>query len=283
MTEFIIGATLVMLPLYLAVQAMGKFAEVKHMTQAAARYAAWERTVWFNETGSPFYQKNKPNQKSDAQIRSEIAIRLFNDRNSDSPLSYSDTDKTAAGFGKQGIDPLWEDTAGQAYLTDYDKITLTGNVSKPSKDIVGSALDLISKVSIPHVTGTLVPPVPTETLVQTTFELHDVASESDVYRRLWSRVKGMGRVTDPPEKDEEWVGFSTKGQAAVLTNAWNANSSQGTLAMVQESVPTAQGLGQALETGARAIIYSWDPVVGFLHPLDLGKIGPDVVPPDRLK
>ena len=103
LVEFIVAALFLLVPLYLAVQAMGRFADVQHTAQAAARYAAWERTVWFNERASAFHQKNVPNQKSEAQIRSEIAVRVFNDRNT--ALRYQSSDKTQTTFAK-GMDPL---------------------------------------------------------------------------------------------------------------------------------------------------------------------------------
>ncbi len=273
MTEFIIAAMFVLVPLYLAVQAMGKFADVRHMTQAAARYAAWERTVWFNQTGTQFYQNNRPNQKSDAQIRNEIAVRVFNDRHSEN-WHYSDQDKSATGFTR-GMDPLWEDTAGRAYLTDYANATLAGNLSTPPRDIAGGALDLINAVpSIPYVGGSLAPPVPSQrTLARATFGLRDVARDSDVYQRLWSSEQGL---------PQDWAGISTHGQAATLTNAWNANSSTGAQAMVSRAVPTAQALGQAvINAGIKTTITAWEPTAGSR--LDIGKIDIDAVPSDRLR
>jgi len=285
LVEFIIGAMLFLVPLYLAVQALGKFADVRHMAQAAARYAAWERIVWHDTSGldatsADFYQKNLGSgqqvpQKSDAQIRSEIAVRLFNDRNS--ALAYNDSDKGATSPSlANGLDPLWEDSAGAPYLTNYDAATtLTGTVSQPSKDLVGGALSGISdaarSLGVLKVTGSLVPPLPSQTLTQATFELRGVASASDVYKRLWNSSSGL----------PDWAGFSTSAQAAVLANAWNANGSGGTLAMVKESVPTAQDAVKLLLQPVVQNINAWEPLVG--NRLDVGKIAVDVVPGDRLR
>src|ERR1043166_2467292 len=87
MVEFIVGATFVLVPMYLAVQALGKFADVQHTVNSAARYAAWEKTVCFEDTASKFHDYNGPNQKSAAQIRNELMVRVVNDHRS--KLQYS--------------------------------------------------------------------------------------------------------------------------------------------------------------------------------------------------
>ncbi len=293
MVEFIIAAVFLLIPLYLAIQALGKFADVKHMTQAGARYAAWERSVWFNETRSDFYQHNQPNQKSAQEIQREIRVRLLNDRSS--TLRYQDTDKKPpkkeSGNDKQTLrlDPLWSDTAGKPFLSDYEKQVAMGEKhEKPKQDLLGAALDLVNKVSIPHVTGSLFPPVPTQNLAVASFEFKDVAKDSETYKRLWNMAYAAQAGQSDGNKPREWPGITTQAQAAVLTNAWNANSSQGAKAMVQASVPTAQALGKVIETGAKVTLYAWQPTLGLANlagtqNLEMGKVGVDVVPDDRLK
>lgn len=258
-----------LVPLYLAIQAMGKFADVKYVADAGARYAAWERTVWFNETTSSFHQKNQPNQKSDAAIRNEIAVRLLNDRSR--PLKYKATDAGAGSYAN-GLDPMWEDTAGKPYLRNYAQVVGGSSYARPSRDILGSAISTVNAVSIPHVTGQLAPPVPSNTLASTEFRLTDVGADSEVYKRLWGKAKGL---------PNDWAGVTVNAQAGVLSNTWAANASSGTLNMVKESVPTANGLGTAVQTGVWALVGPWDPMVA--PRLSMGKIGVDVVPPDRLR
>lgn len=269
MIEFVVGATFFLVPLYLGIQAMGKFADVKYTADAAARYAAWERTVWYEETSSAFYANNRPNQKSDTAIKNEVALRLLNDRNG--PLKYKAQDKNGSAF-VNGVDPLWEDTAGKAYLREFSQFQGSGGYSKPAKDFLGSAISLVNLISIPSFTGQLAPPVPNNTLASTNVKFTDVAKDSDVYKRLWSKKAGL---------PEDWVGVDVIGQAGILSNTWAANSKIGTQNMVTASVPTANGLGTAVEAGAKVLLTPWDLTV--VPRLDLGKIGVDVVPPDRLK
>ena len=48
LTEFIITAAFVLVPLFLMVPLIAKYIDIKHATINAARYQAWEYTVWHN-------------------------------------------------------------------------------------------------------------------------------------------------------------------------------------------------------------------------------------------
>ena len=269
MVEIIVAAIFMLVPMYLALQAMGKFADVQHGAQAAARYAAWERMAWSNGSDADF---QVPNQKSDAEIRSEIAVRVFNDKHS--VLKYKSTDKSQNRF-THGLDPLWADTAGKEYLIDYDKTVSSGIYEKPRKDFLGNTLNIVNTISIPGFTGSVVPKLPTQTLAYAEFQLNDVAQDSEVYKRLWSTRHGL---------PEDWAGFTTKGQAAILTNSWNANARDGVRDVVKQSVPTAQGFGDIVST-ALQLLRLWEPTLPVENGnvVNFGKIGEDVVPDDRLR
>ena len=269
MVEFVVIATFVLVPLYLAVQAIGKFADVRSSVNNAARYAAWERTVWSSDTTSEFAKRNQMNQKSDANIRNEMRVRLLNDRQAG--FKYTNNDKNLATFAN-GTDPLWRDTAGNALVSDPSRMTLGMTQEKPAKDLLGGAIALINKISVPSITGTLAPPVPTDALAVADVQLVKVGETSPVYQRLWSKSAGL---------PSDWVGLDFAAKGAILSNTWAANSSQGTKNMVTASVPTANGLGTAVEVATKAVMLAWDPTL--VPRLDMGKIAVDVVPPDRLK
>ena len=48
MTEFNVSVAFIFMPLFVLVPTLGKLIEIQHTNQLAARYAAWERTVWFD-------------------------------------------------------------------------------------------------------------------------------------------------------------------------------------------------------------------------------------------
>lgn len=49
MTEFVIAATFVLLPLFVFIPLLGKYIDLKQSAIQAARYQAWEYTVWYND------------------------------------------------------------------------------------------------------------------------------------------------------------------------------------------------------------------------------------------
>lgn len=269
LVEFIVIAIFVLVPLYLATQAIAKLGDVRAGAQAVARYATWERTVWYDDTTSVYASKNAPNQKSAAAIRQEALVRVFNDRTSG--FKYSANDKNSTGLA-HGTDPMWRDTAGKALVTDPAGLHLTVTDQKPAKDLLATAIGLINKITVPSVTGTLAPPVPTQTLAVVDFKLDKVGKDSDVYKRLWSKKAGL---------EADWDGLDYAASGAILSNTWAANASSGTKGMVSASVPTANGLGTALTVATGAALAAWDPTE--IPRIDMGRIAVDVVPPDRLK
>ncbi len=270
MIEFVVAAMFLLVPMVLAVQALGKFANVQHTANSAARYAAWEKTVWFEDTTSEFHDHNRPNQKSAAEIRNEIMVRVLNDRRTG--MAYAATDRQATTLAR-GIDPLWQDAAGTDYVSDPARLTGAGTWRVPQNDVLGAVAQFITSLPLPTgVTGTIVPPGPGNTLGATTVTLSQVGADSGSYQRLWSRAQGL---------PTDWVGLDFDGRSAILSNAWGANASSGTVGMVGESVPTSQPLGVALVGATVGAIALWDP--GPAAFIDMGRIAPDVVPEDRLR
>ena len=263
--EFLVAAVLLLVPLFLAVAALGKFVDVQHVATMAARYGAWERTVWYDESGTDFNGINGPNQKSAAAIKGEIAARLFSDRsNTASVIRGTDGANAALSYG---IDPMWRDTAGVAYLASYDSFDAQGARTTPQRDVAGASMAALSAIEVRGVAG-FVPPLPTDTLALSTVSLADIARDSAVYTRLWGGTPGG------------WQGLDFSATGAILSNTWSANGSGATRAMVARTVPTAQGLG-AVVTAAREGIRPWDGAA--VTGIEVGKIAVDVVPADRLR
>lgn len=266
MVEFVVAAMFLLVPMFLAISAIGKFIDVQNTTDMAARYAAWERTIWYGTTTSDsnkFNVLNGPNAKSDNEIRNEIAVRLINDRSSSATV-IKNTDKTATSFAN-GLNPMWHDPSGTNYLTNYTQLAPTIKMEKPAKDIAGAVLGAIG--AVPGV-GAVVPPVPTDSLAVANVKLNAVAGTSGAYQRLWALTA--------------WAGLDFESTGAVLSNTWSANSASGTRSMVAVSVPTASGgLLNVPLTAAQVAIGTWDTIAAL--EIDIGRIAVDQVPPDRLK
>jgi hypothetical protein len=270
MVEFLVAAIFFLVPLFLALVVMGKLSDVRHTANMAGRYGAWERTVWYDDAGTQFGNLNGANHKSAAEISNEIAVRLINDHSLATSV-IKNTDRSATTFAN-GIDPMWHDNEGRAYLDRYDQQSTSIARQTPTTDVAGAALALIGSVSIPGVVGSIVPPVPRDTLAVASVSFGRVAQSSQAYQRLWPK---LGVWVD------NWAGLDFASTGAILSNTWYANGATSTEAMVKESVPMSKGLGTIAGTAAMTTMRAWNLLGG--PNAAFGKVAPDVVPADRLR
>ena len=110
LAEFTIAAATVLLPLFLIIPLLGKYMDMKASAIQAARYAAWERTVWF---GSSDWTAGT---KSDLEIQHEVQQRFFSDT---ATAKLQSTQSSATGWAG-GPKPLWRDRGGNPMLANYD-------------------------------------------------------------------------------------------------------------------------------------------------------------------
>lgn len=87
LTEFLIVSTFLLIPLLLLIPVIAGLISQKQDVEIAARYAAWERTVWNRETHTG--SGGADTAKTDAQIAREIDARIFS----------QDTTPIASGTG----------------------------------------------------------------------------------------------------------------------------------------------------------------------------------------
>lgn len=97
MTEFVVSVSFVFLSLFVIVPMFGKLMDLQSQTQQAARYVAWERTVWFDQGEAP----------DESVISNEywesVAIR------SDDALIETMTSRFFEGTGPGGLKPITEE------------------------------------------------------------------------------------------------------------------------------------------------------------------------------
>ena len=128
MVETLIAAALVLVPLFLGAPVIAKYLDIRSHVVQAARYAAWERTIWFGGDAAEimgigtFGNKWDANEKDDNAIRAEIGARILS--NTDAGTGFSNSDKSGAGY-INGIKPLWKDRRGNTLLVDYGDVSNT--------------------------------------------------------------------------------------------------------------------------------------------------------------
>lgn len=104
--ELLVFGSTVLLALFFGVIYLAKFADVKHATNQASRYAAFERAL-----------DPQRSVKSDAVIEQEVRVRYFTAaRHIDNVTQVQD--------GHVEPIPLWSQADSTSLLTDYGQVTL---------------------------------------------------------------------------------------------------------------------------------------------------------------
>jgi len=261
MTEFTIAAACVLVPLFLMLPYLGKYMDMKATSIQAARYAAWERTVWY---GSDEWESG---QKTDAQIKNEVVQRFFNDTAGEALKS---TDMAAPTSSPK---ELWRDHAGDPILGNTNSTTAGSStpgtintylaVFRSGVNLVGAVLDTKFKLD----TSSLYTSIVTLT-----------AEKTDAMARAWNGDVLKGGI----------VGFTAPTfteKNVLVANGWSANGP----AFVKKQTEGLAVFNVFNRSPVSTVMNSIQQVVGTfveeLRPSSLAlgvEIKPDFVPPDRL-
>lgn len=309
MVEALIAAALVMVPLFLAIPLIAKYQDIKTYTVQAARYAAWERTVWFGGaaassfgigSGATFSNKWDANEKTDDQIRAEIGTRLLSDTGA---VAFKDTDKTGGNY-VGGPKLLWRDRRGTALLQNYGDINTN---TRGGYTALGSYDATLASDKAPGTVNTVITPLVEAGSVVSNF-LVDTRGKYTAEVKL--SVKNVAFNTEsgikgcPTCPDVQYLATGTtnafSAKNVILANGWNANG-PGSLAEYSTTAGkkkisvynqirglTPASLLQPDTGGVFAGIMSVLKVVALiffpeLSTIDLGRIEVDRVPADRVK
>lgn len=147
MTEFLFCASFFLVPLFLGISLLGKYIDIKQTNIAAARYQAWEYTVWFANNREPMTGFDAADQpiKSTRFTQNESQQRFFTaigDETTTLPITAIDGN---TGWTAATANPLWSDHRGDRL---YQGRTGAANSLRSSEDtptipLVGDAVNLI--------------------------------------------------------------------------------------------------------------------------------------------
>lgn len=130
MTEFLVVAITLLIPLFLMIPVLAKTISQSQDMQVAARYAAWERTVWYHDERPPPHGNESAARgvtKTDAQVAAEIDARIFS----------IGAQPLVSGTGQRyRLDPFLQhlDTDQTALLSDYTGGASTSGYARQSSD-----------------------------------------------------------------------------------------------------------------------------------------------------
>jgi len=112
-TEFNVTAAFLLVPLFIMIPLLGKYIDMKHSSVQAARYMAWERTVWFEEAPE---NTTTASVKTKAVLERETRERFFSGVNVDE-------------LGSTQINPLWNDRGNdddeRLIIDDQDNVLIS--------------------------------------------------------------------------------------------------------------------------------------------------------------
>ena len=271
--EFTIAAATLLVPLFFLIAYVAKYHDMQSATIQAARYAAWERTVYFGgEAWDCDYDdrthraKGQPGNakwacgtawKSDADIKNEVGRRFF-------AGSGSDLDD-----GQYDEKPFWSDHAGTSMLKSYDQVSSTATTPGGANKVLGFLFDdIIGKVSQIFTAEKAVK-----------LDMQSLYSSTVTFtpENTWAVSRVFGTNIALSELVEKNV---------LVANGWSANGSAFVAAQIQPYTPVNFANNDTFKTG-------WDvfkSLAGKLFPefetLDftavLDPANADKVPPDRL-
>ena len=147
MTEFLICASFALVPLFLGISMLAKYIDIKQTAIQAARYEAWEYTVWYADDTQPSTGFDAADQpiKSTILTQVETQQRFFNNPGSEiTTLDITDTDKTLGW----SANPLWVDHTGMLLYNGSSGAgaSLQSSEDTPTVPVVGDIINAILDV-----------------------------------------------------------------------------------------------------------------------------------------
>lgn len=260
MTEFVIGTILFLMPLFLIIPMMGKYADVKATAAQTARYVAWERTVWYGGASASVTWPG--NSKSEAEIRNEARQRVTS-----FGRGVADNDKSAGSFEQAGARNMWRNRDQSLMLKNYNDASIDKINNSSSPDIAtGDVLDAIMVVA--SILGFK---------LETNGFYNGDAAISVTTLPIGTNLSG----TSSGRFDPGVLTFRDKN--VILSNTWSGNGAGHVKSQVAGLAPLGlvdeSGVGDVIQIIGCIAMALFAPEICFL---EVGKIEPDVVPPDRL-
>jgi hypothetical protein len=296
MVEAVIAAALVLIPLFLAIPVIAKYMDIRTQVVQGARYAAWERTVWFGGAaaapvgfGASVSNTWYANEKTDDVIRTEIGARILA-RNGGAFNTTTDQ----ASSGALAASGMWQDRRGTPMLQNYNAIADQNDNNEPPgivNTLLGPLMDIAALVS----SFTL--DTHAQYTANVSLTVQEVAFNND-NSLATANAMAKQRYDNDFLVTGSTMNFSEKN--AIIANGWNANGpgsfddlkkedngsadkKTSVYRQVRGLTPTSifqptNGVANALMDVLNGVMLVFLPE---LSTLQLGKIDVDQVPADR--
>ena len=283
MTELAITASLVLVPIFLMIPLLGKYIDIRHSTIQAARYEAWEYTVWYAGNSDLPDGFGLPQPVKDVTDTQKEARRRFF---SDTQIPLSDNDK--AGWKLADRNLAWADHRG-GMLYNGANSALPGSPDVPGPDLTPDPTHIFSGVL-----------KVVDMAFQALQSILNFFGVSAGFTAINADGYFKSKVTSPVAKVAGLEPFDTLdlafgATASVLADGWNSGGTAQTAYQAAGIVPTKL-LDNPVMNGLQSIVgilapelRPCDPWVPFppwnsddKGSLWFGYIANDAVHPDRL-
>ena len=308
MSEFLICTSFVLLPLFLGISLLAKYIDMKQTTIQAARYQAWEYTVWYANSSEPMSGFNAVDQpiKSTLQTREETEKRFFSypfREDTSMAVRYDDYD---TGWQESERNRLWTNHKGE-YLYDETKAdaaeaSLVTSEPTPTIPIVGDFMNILFDIVdfAFSALGDLMSLIGSSvgfTAINTDGYAKTTAAIPVLSHPEFIDISTMSGDTDVNISALNPGNLVIQADAGVLTDGWNAGGVEHTYNQAGGTVPTVL-LGELLDAipgfnEVWSVVTILSPELRLCNPgwpwpdddkgsLWLGHIDIDAVHPDRL-
>jgi len=261
MVEFLISATFFLVPLFLAMSLVAKYIDMKQANVQAARYQAWEYTVWFaNDTERGIdYSSGKVNNngevmkgynahdfpvKTTAITRSESKRRFYSNPGNEETTTSINYNDGLTGWTTDVANPLWKDHKGNRLYSGSDGsgVSITSSSETPTIPILGDVVNLILKgigllfgivSDLMSLIGSDVGfnAITTKGYATST-EVMEVAKPPNYRYMVDSGSSSLINI------EGSGTTFNFQAKASVLSDAWNTGGTEHTYNQVGGMVPT---------------------------------------------
>ena len=243
LAEFAIVAAFALVPLFLFSIYVGKWSFTQLRGIEAARYVAWERTVW---RAAPPPGRDWPAIKGDDTLRQEVAMRFFGGRDERlEPVTAVQSASTGPS-----PEPLIHRHDGQPLVPERERITVTTSIEKDASAL-GKAIQGLQNIGA--------------------FPLE---MSGPVVATVSVPVSGI------PQFPELSRPLDFRAQAAVLGDGWSANGPGEEKKIVRSMAPQLGLLDNPVIRGAASLL-SW--VFPEYQRFEPSKVDPEVQYGDRLQ
>lgn len=215
LVEFLITGILVLIPLFILIVTLGKYMDAKQKVEVAARYAAWERTVWHagNEGWLPVNTV-----KADSKIQAEAQARTFTKRE-----THLSSDAVAI-MENADIDPLLNYHYGES-----------GRYEPILRIRPGALGEYVSATTVKHEAPGLAGEL---TEAVSTLRMFSASDQFDIDTEGAHTATVSVGLLNPRQAEFAGVDLTLERSVTLVTDNWNAGGPDHTHRRIEGLMPT---------------------------------------------